>query len=212
MIYIVDLDYTLLDTKAFKQAMQKGVGKFGITTELFDQTYKQTIDGRQGQYDYDAVRHASYMSKESGVEPQDLQAALVNCLERVDDFLYPDSIEFLKWLRGLGGTALLTWGNPQWQKKKVERSKIHKLFDNYVYSKGDKSAVELSFSDSETDWVFINDNPKEILEIKKRYPQATHLRIKRLQGKQFPKEIDNIDVPTFSNLLESKNYISSINK
>lgn len=209
MTYILDLDHTLLNTTALKRAMQESLRPFGGSGELFEKSYAATVSAIPGQYDYDISRHASIISEMTGADAALVRAALENVLQHIDKFLFPDAISFLQWVKEKGAVLLLTWGNPHWQEQKVQHSSIRDMFVRCVYTEKDKHNVALAIDAPQAEWIFINDNPKEIKFMLTQYPEATHLRVKRPEGKTFPAEVDQLDVPTFASLAETKKYLEA---
>lgn len=201
MTVILDLDYTLLDTTKFKEAMEESVAPFGVTKEQFRTTYAATVAAIAGQYDYDFARHAKLLQEISGADEAELRRALEGALERLPAFLYEDSIAFLESLKDSGAhVALLTFGNAGFQEEKVRRLGIEVYFDECIYTQTGKHTVEYSFPGNEESWVFINDNPKEIRSLMELFPKSTMLRVKRENGKTFAAEDDALAVPTFATL------------
>ncbi|MBU1075213.1 hypothetical protein KJ705_03975 [Patescibacteria group bacterium] len=212
MIYIIDFDHTLCNTTALKEALQEGVSKFGVDEQIFAATYNRTVETIPDEYDYDTSRHAEIISKETSGDPKEIKNKLDSIIGRMDEFLFKDSLSFLNWLKDYGKIVILTWGNPKWQQTKIENSSIKKLADQCLYTGKEKSTLQLGFPEPEEEWVFINDNPKEIKQTMKLFPKSTHLRMKRPEGKKFDPEIDQLNVPTFTELAVLKKYLQKNNK
>ena len=186
MIYILDLDHTLLDTTAFKKALEESLVPLGISPEQFQETYAATTSGIAGKYDYTIERHAAQLHERCGVDEQAARERLSGALDRLPDFLFADSLPFLELLNEKSETCvLLTLGNSVFQEEKVRRLGIGKYFFNMIFTEEKKDTVTLDLPEGPAAWVFINDNPIEIRGLQTRFPEARMIRIKRPGGKSF---------------------------
>ncbi|MBI3120507.1 MAG: haloacid dehalogenase-like hydrolase [Candidatus Kerfeldbacteria bacterium] len=116
MLVIFDLDYTLLDSAAFKQAMRDAVKPYGISEELFNETYKRIVTAIPDQYNYDVEQHARAMARTVTARHEEISDALKSIVTRTSEFLYPDALPNLKKLDEEGhDLVIFTWGDPEWQ-------------------------------------------------------------------------------------------------
>ena len=208
MIYIVDFDHTLCNTTALKKALQESVREFGVDDNIFSSTYQKTVEAIPDEYDYDISRHAEIISKVTSGNPSEIKSRLVSIISRMDEFFFKDTLSFLNWLKEHGKIVILTWGNPKWQQTKIENGSLKKLADQCIFTGKKKSTLKLNFPEPGQNWVFINDNPKEIKRMMDLFPSSIHLRIKRPEGKKFDPEIDQINIPTFVDLGKLRRYLT----
>ena len=209
MTFIIDFDHTLFNTTRFKKELARSTRKLGIGPELWLSTYKKTIERVKDAYDYNARAHSQILSKKTGIPAPVIEKRLKLVLPKSEKFLYPDTKAFLKFLKNKGDKIiLLTLGNIGWQKEKIKNIKIKKYFDKLIYTYWHKKYLKINLKSSPKNWIFINDDPGEITELKKIFPQSAFLRIERKEGKKFPKKIDKIKVPTFTNLNKLKIYLN----
>jgi len=120
MILLFDLDYTLLDTKRFKE------------------THK---------------------------EPE-----YKNFDKEINNYLFPETEKTLSYLKNQGHKLiLLTLGEPNFQKSKVDNSKIKKYFEKIVYEPKNKAENTLlkDLSMGDEDIIIINDKKEESNEMQK---------------------------------------------
>lgn len=211
MIVFVDLDYTLLDTKRFKEAMVARLAPFGITEEQFTKTYDETVAAIPDQYDYDMRRHARLLSGVSGRDEEELFKALEDSVVHLPECLFPDSIAFLEFLKTLPvRIELVTFGNPKWQEQKTDGLGIRNYFDACIFTETGKHTLSLEGKGNPSEWIFVNDNPKEIVALMERFPGSHMVRIRRENGKPFAPDIDALAVPTFATLEAAEPAIKAI--
>lgn len=191
MTVILDLDYTLLDGMALKQGMCTALAPLGVSQEQCATTYAATVAAVPNAYDYDPARHAALLAGATGVAESDLQRALQDVFADLRPYLYPDSLPFLEFLKGTGATlVLLTLGNALHQQEKVRHAGIEDYFAEFVYAEAEKHTLPLMFAGDEQEWLFINDNPAELLALAERFPRASMLRVKRANAKTFADDLE----------------------
>ncbi|MEN9413115.1 MAG: hypothetical protein RLZZ342_202 [Candidatus Parcubacteria bacterium] len=209
MIVILDLDYTLLDSAAFKQRLVDNLRELGVSNEQFFETYNAVRDSVPGQHGYSFGRQADLLHETYGFDTGDVFTQLSRACEALPEFLYPDSIPFLELLKEKHiHTALLTWANRGHQEEKMRYLGISPYFAEIILTEQSKDSVELAFPAPESEWVFINDNPNELRALAARYPEAQMIRIKRPQGKPFTPAEDALDVLAFQTLEEVREYLT----
>ena len=76
-----------------------------------------------------------------------------------DKYLYKDAIKFLEKIYLKSHLILLTYGNKEYQYKKIIHSNIERYFKDIIITNEFKANLKLDFSTS----IFIDNNPKEIL-------------------------------------------------
>lgn len=201
MLVILDLDYTLLDTTAFKRALTASLEPLGVTTDQFYDTYGTVAHAVPGQHRYSFEAQAKLLHEKFGYSEADVLTRLQSVYEILPSFLYPDSVPFMQSLVAKHIPAVLfTWANPEHQAAKVKSLGIEQYLAQVIITSEDKGTAELDLPAPQSEWVFINDNPNELRALAARYPHATMIRITRPDGKKFPPEEDVLDVPTFATL------------
>jgi len=201
MTIILDLDYTLLDTGRFKEALASVFAACGIDEQRFRQTYRQTAEYDPSAYDYDLERHIRLIAEDLTCPADQLRAEVEAVLRRCAEFLYPGAKEFVVELRQRGfRVILMTMGNAGWQNMKVNHSGLAELFDETVLVRADKAAALSRFDTAEPPVFVVNDNYFEVRSMRAAKPNHNYI-IKR-----GPKETrDDLGVPildTFDQILE----------
>jgi FMN phosphatase YigB (HAD superfamily) len=181
MRIVLDFDHTLYSTKSLYEAIKAVFGKLGVDGELFQQTFQLSKGtGR----DYKPARQIKLIAKQIGIEEIVLQKEFNKILKISPKFLYPDAIEFLKKHQKEDKLFMLSYGEENFQKQKVDSAKVNKYFKKIKITRDiGKSKPFKIFLSKKEPILFVEDNPQALLEVKKAHPQAITARIKRGEGK-----------------------------
>lgn len=212
MIFIFDLDHTLYNTSRLKKAMMASVRSFGIDEKLWLETYQAVIRKNRRGYDYDVKKHSRLLAKTVNASGALIEKKQLAVLKRGRRFLYRDAENFLKFLRAKKiKLFLLTLGNVEWQKEKISHLKITKYFDKIILTYLHKKYLKFDFPGPRNKWIFINDNPGEIKELKAIIKDSFFLRIKRKGDEKTYDKKRQIQVPAFPDLIKLRSYLQKNN-
>lgn len=205
---IVDFDYTLYRTDLLVRDMKKSLRNYGVSEADFDDSYRQALrwDGDGYGFDYSFPKHVKILqTKGYEIDLDQAVARLEECINK--DYLYPDAVSFLQFLKSLGDeVVVLTAGDAEFQKMKVERTEVCDLVDRCVYLPGNKESFVGAALASGASVIFINDNSKENAIIKNKFPAVAVIgRINSF--KYTAKDVENSGIPYFSTLGGIKDYI-----
>ena len=163
MTVVFDLDYTLFNTKQFKEKLPL---IFGMTIEEFSRSYHEHFKSKG--VNYNLEKHSGILKKEgivkSDEEMEEIKKNFNDFIKGIDSYLYKDAEEVLKQYHQHGDKLILaSFGDIGWQKKKIENLKIKDLFDQIVCEDSDKAENEFlkSLKEQEEKVLIINDNYKE---------------------------------------------------
>lgn len=165
MKIIFDLDYTLLDTDQLHQELKKIFDREGYQADYQEYFKKQNINFSPDKY-LAILRANDRLNRK---REKYLKIQLFGLMNRLDIFLKPGVTEVLAKLRQTGNELILmTFGNKEWQAKKVENLKISPYFSRIIFADRDKNKSgylkELA-GQGEDIWV-INDNFNEAEEMR----------------------------------------------
>ena len=176
MTIILDLDYTLLDTVRFKDALVRALMTCGPTRQEIDAAYSDVVNRPGVVYDYDPDLQLELLGQAVTCTREEARKRLGDVARRAGEFLYPGAEAFLERLRSTGAKlVLLTLGNQDWQSEKVRSSSLGKYFDRVIASVGEKRDVIVSLADPDGRTVVVNDNPEENLSMSKAAPDFVYL-------------------------------------
>lgn len=182
---VLDFDYTLFDAAKFRGDLGASLIKLGIDEKFFSETYKQVRYREGKESDYQPDKHLQILADKTDTDYLKLKDTYYQVIGEAKEYLYPDTLDFLKKMKQENNKLiLLTFGNPEFQKLKVQNSGIGKYFEEIYYTDGSKTSLAHKITD-DPNVTFINDNPHEILELKSIYPQATFIQISRTNGKKY---------------------------
>ena len=159
-IYL-DFDRTLFDTNTFLKEIYHIIEKYNISFFIFNKYKNKILD--KGFNCYKIVEN---ISKDYPID-QNIYKEFDLLIENDSIFIYSDVIEFLYFLKKNNyNIILLTKGNKEFQKKKIDYSGIKKYFDEIIITLNKKGNLKIDY-----DGVFIDDNVKELESINKKNPK-----------------------------------------
>lgn len=151
-IYI-DFDSTLYDTNTFYKDFIK-ICKEQNVDEISVKKMRKELFNKDSDFNLDVLANNIYSR-------YNLSDAFLNKVNGLysDKYLYKDAINFLEKIYLKYPLILLTYGNKEYQYKKIIHSNIERYFKDIIITNEFKTNLKLDFSTS----IFIDNNPKEIL-------------------------------------------------
>lgn len=178
---ILDLDHTLLDTSALKAALANSLG---LSVSDWDSVYTKAVE------DYGGIFNPEDFLAGVATDQRD---AFYATLKKTQQFLYPDSMPFLKQAITDGwAVRILTFGNTVWQEQKMRNIEWPAGVE-CTATDGLKPTLLQEYARDRL--VVIDDNAKEIDAIKEAYPATMVYWMRRPNGKYRelqPKEYDTM--------------------
>lgn len=181
MRIILDFDHTLYSAKSLYEALKSAFLKLGIREEVFQKTFQESKGkGR----DYKPCKQMNLISEQADISKVKMEKEFNKVLKISPNFLYPDTIDFLKKHCKTEKLFMLSYGEEKFQNQKVDSAKINKYFQKIKITRdiGKSKPFKLFLNKKEL-VLFVEDNPQALLEVKKAYPQIITVRIKRGEGK-----------------------------
>lgn len=161
MLIILDLDYTLLNTRKFKKGLARSLG---LSMKKFNESYKKLFTDNS--LPYDPRKHINETGRTC--EASALVEKVNVFLKTIDKYLFPEAEKILKEFKNRGyRLILLTYGNLKWQERKIENSKIKKYFDKFIFTDKAKEDEIKFLKNNDEEIIIVNDNARECAEIKK---------------------------------------------
>ena len=160
MKIIFDLDYTLLDTVRFKDALADI-----FVQENFYADYKKYFKD-QG-INFDPREYLKILKDEGKIDSyaeKEIKSGLKELLGMMDNYLFRGVAKILKKLKDGGAELiLLTFGNKEWHEDKIRTLSIGRYFTQIVFEEEDKAGSEYlrSLKNTEEEVLIVNDNAKE---------------------------------------------------
>lgn len=185
MKVILDFDHVQFDTVAFKDALLNALEPFGLSREEWEQTYRAHKKG----YVYFHKDHLSDLAQAHGVPREQLQTAVDRVTSSAGQFLYPDVLPFLDWLRTQGiAVTLLSVCEDELQRAKIRGCRLGEYFpDGVITTKSKEDVLHDVLKKGEQDLILINDRAEESDAIKRAHPQIMVLQNHR-RGDEYEHE------------------------
>jgi N-acetylglucosamine kinase-like BadF-type ATPase/FMN phosphatase YigB (HAD superfamily) len=182
MKLIFDFDHTLFSTKKLYSAFKEAFLKLGVEENLFWETFEKS-KGRGR--DYKPERQFKLIQKSRPeIKIGKLKKSFEKILKTAPRFLYNDVSAFLKKWSKEADLILLSYGEDNFQKLKIENSGIKKYFKKIIVTKDiDKTKPFKKLFSENKKIVFVEDNPQALLKTKASFPQIMTVRINRGEGK-----------------------------
>lgn len=167
MIVVFDLDYTLLDTKRFKNDLANQV--FGLSTEEFCDSYNNNFKAKKENYNLES--HLQYLLRDNKIKPENIDGIrreFNRFIAGIDGYLFPEAEEVIQKFKNQNNKLmLLSFGDKGWQEMKINHLKIHHFFDRIEYEEKNKKESDFlqELKDMSEEVLVINDNLKESHEM-----------------------------------------------
>lgn len=205
---ILDFDYTIFDAKRFRLGLGLSLVNFGVSHKIFHQTYSQAVEKKQGQYSYSLQRHINLIKNHHPDLPRvPAILALKNVIRHSNKFIYKDTLAFLKALKKKGFKIILvTHGNPNFQRQKLEYSGLKKYFSKVILSPEIKAVTLKRIESKFGRAFFVSDHITELVQIKRNLPKLIPIM---KTGSHYSDIVSakKMSIPTFKSLSQIGKYI-----
>lgn len=207
MIYI-DFDMTLYNTEEFVKDICTIFHRHGVPLDIAYEAKEKAVNTDvMLHFDYTFERHiAAVQSLGHPVETELVLKELRTLL--TDTYVFEGAIEFITTLKQSGHTiTLLTAGNADFQRSKVQGSGINIHVHQEVYIPGGKDVYVHERMVNEKTF-FINDNGRENVLVKKMNPEVCVVT-KLNPAKNYAHILQELDIPIYSTFEEILSYVNS---
>ncbi|PLX26285.1 hypothetical protein C0581_04730 [Candidatus Parcubacteria bacterium] len=131
---VFDLDNTLIDTEAIKEALKDAAEEYGIDREEAWGAYLEARADRQGNIKLTPETYVAQLQKkfpDRGVDLHGIYGALDKSFQKPEDLLLPGARELLETCKDEGlNIYLLSLGVEEWQRDKIQRAGLFEFFQN----------------------------------------------------------------------------------
>lgn len=178
MTIVFDLDYTLIDTAAFKEALAASLESCGVARRNFWETYEQTSKATEKICDYEPERHLEALAGRMSCGKNEALRRIESVVDRMPEFIMPGAIPLLDRLASRAKRVLFTHGNVSWQKRKVARSGLADRFDEMIFASEEKMKHREALGRLEPPVVMVNDDGREIDDLRKAFPEFRMIAVR----------------------------------
>lgn len=198
--YYLDFDYTLFDTYSFRKGLYEILEKNG-----FDKTYLALTPEMKtsGQKLLNIKELFKSLSESRNIPLENFLEPLEELYSRCEEFVYDDTVEFIKYLKSKNHKLhVLTWGEREFQKEKLQASKLYDYFDEIIYAEQLKYTLDIDYANG----IFVDDSVRDLEGLYNQNAKQV-FRIKRKNGKNSDKELNIKEILEFNSLKELQEYL-----
>jgi FMN phosphatase YigB (HAD superfamily) len=213
MKLIFDFDHTLFSAKKLYFALKKAFKKIGVKEDLFQEAFEKSKGKTRGRV-YKPTRQIEFIVRvRPEINLKKLKRTLKKVLKESPNFLYPNTIYFLKKWRRKADLILLSYGEEKFQEQKIKSSKIKKYFKKIIITRDiEKSKPFKKLFPKNKKIIFVEDNPQALSKVKKMFKNVVTVRINRGEGK-YTRQPDNSKIDfSIKNLKELEKVLNKIDK
>jgi phosphoglycolate phosphatase-like HAD superfamily hydrolase len=179
MTVVFDLDYTLMDTARFKDALASSLAECGVSPESFWETYELTSKTAEKVCDYEPERHLLALATSLTCPKEEALRRIGAVVARGVDFLFAGAVPMLERLRSEGHRLVLfTHVNAAWQERKVKGAGLAGLFDRMMFAPENKERYVEELRTLAPPLVFVNDHGGEIDILQTAMPEARFVAVR----------------------------------
>lgn len=181
MKIVLDFDDTIFNTYGLLRDFLEVYKKVGFKEEEFYIGYEK-VKKRFKDFDLKLIAGMLYDLKQ--FDKNKVEKEIGHILERTDLHVYPDFIAFAESFEK-EDLMLLSYGTTEFQKEKIERSKIIPLLSEITITKNDKAEdfKNIIWKYGNEKVFFIDDRADQIDSVKENFPQVITLKMEKSQGR-----------------------------
>ena len=179
MKIIFDFDNTLFHEQPFVERIRAYFQMCGVLPELYDATRKEAYDREV----WRQFRHMELLAARSGVLLAHLERKLEETIDEASAFLYPDVLGFLHQAHSEYPLNILTFGDAEFQRMKMEGAGVGTFMENVVVTEDIMKAKDAAVLAGGKPALFVDDNPAALEATKTHAPYITTVRMNRGDGK-----------------------------
>ena len=186
MIFL-DFDDVIFYSKKFIKDYKNIFSRYGVSEEIFKKHYYQYFKNKTGEKvrRYNLTSHLAGIKKELGINTEKLEKEIIKFIEDTSKYIFKDVIFFLKEFKR-SDLILISFSKTEFQKIKINNSKVVNFFKKIIITNGSKSTEVLKIiKDNKTkkEHFFIDDRVDYVSEVKKKVPTINTILVRRKEGR-----------------------------
>lgn len=201
MNFYLDFDYTLFDTYVFRQDLYKILKKNGLSKDYL------RLTNEAEEHNLLNIRNVfNHLSQKENIPLDQFINPLEKLYKKGYKYLYGDTIDFIKDLKNNGHTVyILTWGNKEYQKEKVESSGVEKFVDGVICTEELKYTLDIDYENG----AFVDDSIRDLEGLYAKKAKYV-FRLKRKNGKNSKAELGIDEIFEFNSLAKLRRYLKKL--
>lgn len=185
MKLIIDFDHTIFDMASMHEALDEAITDLGIPSEQYRAAYNKETNWKV----FSVPGFANRLEKMTEISSKEITKAYHRVGDIADLFVYEDVHQGLEQLKEHGHEVfLLSWGDTEWQMRKIQSSGIRDHFKDVLTVTQLKAEFLQNWCADACDVVVVDDKPAELKAIKERHPKFHLIRMRRENGKYSDQE------------------------
>ena len=204
---LLDFDHTLFDTDRFFWVdLKSAFARFGIPDDAWEKSYEAIWPSG-----YSLVKHLKELARLGTLADSSTAQAMLEALESafsdLRPYLFPDVLGFLDAARHRGfDLILLSFGDPAWQRYKVQAASLIPYFQKIVYTPYEKGKAEIldELSVAYAEIYAIDNNPADLDAMKASTPRLQTYLICRVE----PSALEGADPLVRDRFREAARYLT----
>ena len=201
MNYYIDFDNTMFDTPKLTKAMLTTLVNEIISKhddKNFDETYTECKGLFNREHFYSIYALAKHFCEKYNLIENEVISKINFVISNTTDFVYPDTIPFLKSLKEAGHKLyILSYCKEslKYQSAKISGSGIADFFDALYITATPKYELDINYSNG----IFIDDNPSDLVGLCSKNPIKV-IRISRPDNKYSAEKLENLQISEYNSL------------
>ena len=185
MKIIFDFDHTIFDMTSMHDAIFDAMKEIGIDKETYVDAYE--LETHWKMFTVQGV--ANRLEKITSIDAKKIVDAFHKVRDAADLFVYDDVMDSINLLKEAGHNVyILSWGDHEWQRKKIESAQITDHFEEVITVNQLKSGYLDDWCGDDCNVIVVDDKPAELRAIKERNPSLHLIRVRRENGKYSDQE------------------------
>lgn len=181
MKIILDFDDVIFNTRKFIKDYKKVFAAFGVPEKEFD--YPRERDARGRVKTYDLKKHLKSTKKRLKVDVKKLEDNIADFIKQGGKYVFDDAFRFLEKFSGQQ-LYILSYGNKEWQARKIENSGVGRCFEKIIIVNSEKSnGIGMLFKSPNECIMFVDDRVEHIEDVKRSHPQTITVLLQRKEGR-----------------------------
>ncbi|EKE25069.1 MAG: hypothetical protein ACD_5C00306G0001 [uncultured bacterium] len=209
MIFI-DFDDVIFNTGEFKRDFKNMFIENGISAEIFDKYYNDPNDNRAIKT-FDPWKQIERMHRDLDIDTKHITSLVNVYISDISSYVFDDVENFVNKFKQ-EKICIVSFGEKEFQTKKIENSQISKIIKNVAITENSKSEtiaqiLKLKSNLNNEKNFFIDDRVEQIGDVKSRFPDMITIFMKRPEGRYQEMQKENCCNYQVCNLTEAAEII-----
>lgn len=214
MKVFIDFDDVIFNTKKFKHDFKDMIVEHGVSGEIFDKYYNDPLDSRAIKTFDPWLQIERIHDNEIKIDKKKMNNLVDEFIADMSCYLFADVFDFVRTV-DVGNISIVSFGEREFQTRKVLNSGIGKFIKNIVITQDSKAVaisdiLEKEKIDSSENIFFLDDRIEQIREVKEKLPEIISILLKRPEGRYQEMQKEKCCDYEAHNLKEAQEIIKAV--